>query len=161
MIEVFEEHPWLCLGLLKTLFRGRKGDKWGTPFCTHTRLQSESKRICFWQLIQSYLSNLGCLVLCYVYVTRVFYGFYSSVKRVIRGLYKVIPGMLHWSNICYNICFWYFPRIFRYFMSNSVRWFLGPAMNFYAHKDSWAGQPYIQWSSYSFHLAPRWTCAPL
>ena len=43
----------------------------------------------------------------------------------------------------------------------SVQWFLGPAMNFLAHKDSWAGQPYIQCSIYSFHLAPCWTCAPL
>ena len=42
-----------------------------------------------------------------------------------------------------------------------VRWFLGPTMNFYAHKDFWAGQPYIRCSIYSFHLAPRWTCAPL
>ena len=44
---------------------------------------------------------------------------------------------------------------------NTVRWFLGPAMNFYAHKDSWAGQPFIQCSIYSLHIAARWTWAPL
>ena len=39
--------------------------------------------------------------------------------------------------------------------------FLGPAMNFSAHMDFWAGQSYIWCSIYSFHLAPRWACAPL
>ena len=94
-------------------------------------------------------------------------NFYSSFKLAFFWLeyryvyiiiYKYIYFFLFLKSVYKSVLKFKIACMYVYI---SVRWFLGPAMNLYAHKDSLAGQPYIQCSIFSVYLAPRWTCALL